>query len=66
MGEKISEEEKALRRKAIADGMALNAVSGGPQPQGLALELYDKYIEGEFSFEELEQGLIAMYTQVDK
>ncbi len=63
---KISKEEKEMRRKAIANGIALNALGGGPEPTGIALEMYEKYIEGEFTFEELEHQLIKMFIKVDK
>ena len=65
MSEKISEEEKARRRKAINNGIALNSLDG-IAPDEWALAMYEKYIEGEFTFEKLEQQLIEILTKTDK
>lgn len=59
----IQNSTKEERQKRINDAIAISML-GAKSPSKEAMELYQKYIDGEMELDEIKDKLIEMYTEI--
>lgn len=60
----IKNSTKEERQKRLNDALAISMLDAkAPEPK--AMELYQKYIDGEMELDEIKDKLIEMYTEIE-
>lgn len=59
----IKNSTKEERQKRLNDALAISTLDC-KEPEPKAMELYQKYIDGEMELDEIKDKLIEMYTEI--